>query len=148
MDSFSSVFSVAASTTRSAAATPSAMPLWVLMALRVCALSDSVSMDLAIWRSRLLPDGFQRPFQLLGLGVDEADGESFLCEDMRYAITHGTGADHGDILHMELLLPRAGGGALLGGGCIVISKSPAFPGLDEVGPGEGVEDVLRRGLAR
>ena len=53
--------------------------------------------DLAV---EVLPDGFQGFFQLLGLRIDEADGESFLCEYVCDTISHGTGADNGDVLHM------------------------------------------------
>jgi hypothetical protein len=34
------------------------------------------------------------------LGIDEADGKSFLCEHMRDPIAHGSGADHGEILRI------------------------------------------------
>jgi len=79
----------------------------------------------------------------MGLGIDQADPESFLGENVGDAITHGTGADHRDILHMAFFIPRKG----LVRGLVIIAEVTSFPGLDEICPGEGIEDILRRGLA-
>src|SRR6185437_13911937 len=45
----------------------------------------------------VLRDRSKRFFQLLGLSIYQAYNKPFLCEDMRDPITHGTGADHGDV---------------------------------------------------
>jgi len=45
-------------------------------------------------------DGSEGLVQLGGLGVYQGDGEPFLSKNVCDTITHGTGADHGDILHM------------------------------------------------
>ena len=105
----------------------------VRIAARVSCLPVSVKAPLAIWRSRLAAMVFRAFSSCCGWVSIETDAESLLRKNMGNAIAHGTGADHGDILH---------GGALLGGGSIIVSEVTPLPGLDKFGPGERVEDVL------